>query len=60
MSDFKITYVGSNYQMDVTESLTGIREEEEDTNWEQFENFWNKVADAMERKYQNGDLRERK
>lgn len=57
MSEFKILYTGANYQMDATETLTGLREEEEMTNWDKFADFWNRVADAMERKYKDGNNR---
>lgn len=60
MSDFKILYSGANYQLDVTEALTGIREKEEETDWDKYANFWNNIADAIERKYKDGNLCERK
>ena len=57
MSDFRITYVTRHEARDVTTLLTGhpqgLPEDEatEMTDWDRFSDFWNRVADAMEKKY---------
>ena len=64
MSDFKVTWVGANYAVDVTSSMAGVNNalNEEDktemTDWEKYNAFWDMILQAqIRREKDNADNR---
>lgn len=61
MSDFRITYVGSNYAVDATRELTGFTKnmdgDPDMTDWDKFNEFWDRWNKATEKEKENADNR---
>lgn len=61
MSDFKVTWVGANYAVDVTSTLAGVNnalpepEKTEMTDFEKFDAFWDGVLKAQQKRKESED-----